>query len=115
MINDNNSFSTIDRLVEFGMGLAVAQQMVNTMNHCIGNMQIAGTGNALGQAISQVSKSYYLIVNNAVAGPFSENELSVLAKSHTLKAESLFWCTGMSGWTFARNIPEIMKIVLLNS
>ena len=61
MINDNNSFSTIDRLVEFGMGLAVAQQMVNTMNHCIGNMQIAGTGNALGQATSLVNKSYYLI------------------------------------------------------
>lgn len=115
MINDNNSFSTIDRLVEFGMGLAVAQQMVNTMNHCIGNMQVAGTGNALGQATSLVNKSYYLIVNNAVAGPFSEKELYVLAKSHTLKSESLLWCTGMSGWTFARNIPEVMKIVLLNS
>ena len=46
-MDDYNSFSTIDHLVEFGMGIAIAQQMVNTMNHCIGNMQVPGAGNTL--------------------------------------------------------------------
>lgn len=29
---DDNSFFSIDRLVEFGVGMAVANQMVRTMN-----------------------------------------------------------------------------------
>lgn len=29
---DDNSFSSIDRLMEFGMSMGIAQQMINTMN-----------------------------------------------------------------------------------
>ena len=29
---DNNSFFSVDRLVEFGLGMAMAQQMVGMMN-----------------------------------------------------------------------------------
>lgn len=36
----NNSFDSIDRLMEFGMGLAVAQQMIATMNHTMREMEI---------------------------------------------------------------------------
>ena len=53
-MDNYNSFSTIDHLVEFGMGMAIAQQMVSTMNHCIGNMQIPGTGNNLNQGKSPI-------------------------------------------------------------
>ena len=37
-----NDFNSIDRLVEFGMGIAVAQQMVNTMNYAMSNMAVPG-------------------------------------------------------------------------
>lgn len=107
-----NSFSTIDHLVEFGMGMAIAQQMVNTMNHCIGNMQIPGTGNNLNQGKSPVQ--YHIIVNNAVAGGFSEEELATLAKAKSLTPETMVWKPGMSGWMQAKNVPEVQKIILLN-
>lgn len=111
-MDDYNSFSTIDHLVEFGMGIAIAQQMVNTMNHCIGNMQVPGAGNNLKQGKSPVQ--YHVLVNNAVAGGFSEEELATLAKAKSLTSETMVWKPGMSGWMQAKNVPEVQKIILLN-
>ena len=37
-----NDFSSIDRLIEFGLSIAVAQQMMNTVNTCIHQMTIPG-------------------------------------------------------------------------
>lgn len=111
-MDDYNSFSTIDHLVEFGMGIAIAQQMVNTMNHCIGNMQIPGTGNSLNHGKAPVR--YHVLVNNAVAGGFSEEELATLAKAKSLTSETMVWKSGMSGWMQAKNVPEVQKIILLN-
>lgn len=111
-MDDYNSFSTIDHLVEFGMGMAIAQQMVNTMNHCIGSMQIPGTGNALSQG--KASVQYHILVNNAVAGGFSAEELATLAKAKSLTPDTMVWRPGMSGWMQAKNVPEVQKIILLN-
>ncbi len=41
-MNDNNFFS-VDRLVEFGMGMAMAQQMVNMMNQSMKQMYVPGS------------------------------------------------------------------------
>lgn len=112
-MNDYNSFSTIDHLVEFGMGIAIAQQMVSTMNHCIGNMRIPGTGNTLTQG--KTVTLYHVLVNDTVAGGFSEEELVTLAKAKSLTSESMVWKPGMSGWMQAKNVPEVQKIILLNS
>ena len=40
---DQSNFFSINNLVEFGMGMAIAQQMVQTMNHTIGNMNVPGS------------------------------------------------------------------------
>lgn len=112
-MNDYNSFSTIDHLVEFGMSIAIAQQMVSTMNHCIGNMQMPGTGNALTQC--NTTTKYHVLVNDAVAGGFSEEELTTLAKAKALTPETMVWKPGMSGWMQAKNVPEVQKIILLNA
>lgn len=112
-MNDYNSFSTIDHLVEFGMGMAIAQQMVNTMNHCIGNMQIPGTGNPLNQG--KPVAQYHVLVNNAVAGAFSEEQLATLAKAKSLTPDTMVWKPGMNGWMQAKNVPEVQKIILLNA
>mgnify|MGYP004520163159 CR=1 FL=1 len=111
-MDDYNSFSTIDHLVEFGMGMAIAQQMVSTMNHCIGNMQIPGTGNTPNQR--KPSVQYHILVNNAVAGPFSEDELATLAKAKSLTSDTMVWKPSMRGWMQAKNVPEVQKIILLN-
>lgn len=40
---DNDSFFSIDRLVEFCMGMAMAQQMVGMMNHTMRQMYVSGS------------------------------------------------------------------------
>ena len=40
---DNDSFFSIDRLVEFGMGMAMAQQMVGMMNQTMRQMYVPGS------------------------------------------------------------------------
>ena len=44
---DSNSFFSIDRLVEFGMSLAVAQQMTQMMNQTMQSMYVPGAMNPM--------------------------------------------------------------------
>jgi hypothetical protein len=44
---DDSSFFSMDRLVEFGMGMTVAQQMVKTMNQSMTNMHVPGAMNPM--------------------------------------------------------------------
>lgn len=111
-MSDYNSFNTIDHLVEFGMGIAIAQQMMNTMNHCIGNMKIPGAGNEL--APNNPTPKYHILANDAVAGPFTEEELGTLAKAKTLTSETMVWKPGLNGWMQAKNVPEVHKVIMLN-
>lgn len=111
-MNDNNSFSSIDRLMEFGMGMAVAQQMINTMNASISQMHIPGAGSPM--LPNQIKTLFYIVVNDNVAGPFDEKQLDTLAKARTLTADTLVCKQGARGWTQAKNLPEVNKILLLN-
>lgn len=112
-MNDFNSFSSIDSLMQFGMGLAVANQMVNMMNHTMASMQVPGAGAPLKE--NKETGEYYVLVNQAVAGPFSDKELETLVKAKTLTQNTLVWKQGMSGWTQGKNVPEVQKVILLNS
>lgn len=44
---NDNSFYSIDRLVEFGMGMAMAQQMVRVMNETMQTMYVPGAPNTI--------------------------------------------------------------------
>ena len=85
---NEDSFFSINRLVEFGISLAVAQQMVQTMNQAMTNMQVPGAMNSMQSAPQQF---YYAIIEGKQAGPFSEQELSRLiaekkvVKKHTFE------------------------------
>jgi hypothetical protein len=105
----NNDFSSIDKLVEFGLGLAVSQQMIGTMNQALDNMIIPG----IGKNPSSVQRGYYATVDNRVAGPLQPDEVSRLIERGKITNETLMWCAGMSNWTFASNIPEVNKFLLL--
>lgn len=110
-MNDNNSFSSIDRLIEFGMGMSVAQQMIKTMNGSMAQMNVPGAGTPL----RQEQLKYYVAVNNGVAGPFTEEELETLVKACTITPDTLVCKQGMTGWAKAKDVPEVNKIILLNT
>lgn len=113
-----NNFNSIDRLVEFGLGISVAQQMVNTMNYAMSNMNVPGVGTTATPQMTQSQQGqngFYVVVDGAQAGPFNEQELNTIVANGKLTPEALVWRRGLTGWTFARNVSEINKLFLLNN
>lgn len=108
-MNEDNFFS-IDRLVEFGMGMAMAQQMVKIMNDSMQNMYIPGTMNPMQTAPSQV---FYVIIDNTQVGPLSESELSKLIAQHKVTKDTFAWMPGMQNWQVVEQIPNILKLVAI--
>lgn len=107
---NDDSFFSIDRLVEFGMGMAIAQQMVKTMNSAMNNMHVPGSMNPMQTSASQF---YYVILEGNQAGPFSEQELSRLIADKKIVKETYIWKPGLPKWEFAEKLPEILKLVAL--
>ena len=109
MIND---FSSIERLMEFGMSMAVAQQMVATMNHAIDNMAVPGAGNPLqGPAPIQ----YYAAIDGAQTGPLNEDELHRLIEMGKITADTLVWYRDIPAWRRACEVPIANKWLLLSN
>ena len=107
---NEDSFFSIDRLVEFGMGMAVAQQMINTMNSAMANMHIPSSMNPMQSAPQQF---YYAMIEGKQAGPFSEQELSRLISDKKVVKETFIWKPGLPKWEIAEKLPEILKLVAL--
>lgn len=108
-MNDNNFYS-IDKLIEFGMGMAVANQMVGSMNQGLNQMLVPGAGKAIPTNTDFI---YYVIMEGKSAGPFSLTELSRLISEKKVLKETYVWKPGMPRWDLAENISEILKIVAL--
>lgn len=105
-----NNYDSIDKLLEFGLSLSVAQQMVNTMNYSIQNMIIPGTEK---QIKANRPIQYFAVIEQVQTGPFSEKELCNLIKNYKLTKESLIWTQGMNGWMKTCDIPQINKLFML--
>jgi GYF domain 2 len=109
-MNEDNFYS-IDRLVEFGMSMAVAQQMVKTMNHAMVNMHTPGVMNSLQPMQPSI---YFAMINGKQAGPLSEVEISRLISDNKVFKETYVWKPGMPNWVIAENVPELLKIVAMS-
>lgn len=103
---NHESFFSIDNLVEFGLGMAVARQMVNTFNQ------------NLATAISPADYSIqnvHVSINNHDVGPLSEDEIRLLCRQQKICSQTLAWMPGMAIWKPIEEIPEILKIIALTS
>ena len=110
-MNQDNSFAPIERLMEFGMSMAVANQMVQTMNEVMAKSNKPSLQNVGLQ--HQVPKSYYIVVNDITQGPFSENEISNYIITNKINENTFVWHDGMSHWELSKDIPEVAKLFLL--
>ncbi len=107
---NDDSFFSINRLVEFGMGMAVAQQMVKTMNEAMNNMHVPGAMNNMQNVAPQF---YYVILDGNQAGPFSEQEITRLISERKIVKETYVWKPGLLKWETAEHLPEILRLVAL--
>lgn len=108
----DDRFYSIDRLVEFGMSMAVAQQMMQTMNHAMQNLRTQDFQSALQPSSAA---AFYVMIDNKPAGPFTEQELSVLVKDNKIDQQTFVWKAGLPGWLMAEQMPEVLKLILLKS
>lgn len=108
---DDNNYNSIDRLIEFGMGMSIAQQMIHTMNHAMKNMHIAGTQNTF---TSSSPTSFFVVIQEQQIGPLSESEIVQLINQKKITNDTYIWHQGMKDWQKAENVPAIVKLVVLN-
>lgn len=106
----SEDFFSIDKLVEFGMGMGIANQMVQTMNSTIQQMQIPGAQNPIKNEIQQI---YYAVIDNKQMGPYTLTEISRLISEKKIVKETYVWKPGMQNWELAQNVSEILNMVAL--
>lgn len=110
-MDNDNIFNSIEHLMEFGMSMAIAQQMMQTMNHAIHNMatpQFQQVNVPLPKVLQ-----FYALVNDIPQGPFTEQELSGYILANRVTKETLIWFYGMPGWMQAQQVPEALKLFTL--
>ena len=116
-------FSSLDKLVEFGLGVGIATQMMNTMNHTIAQTAVPGVGINPGvqkapdvnPAVTPDRRQYYIVKDDRLAGPMTEQEIGELVRKGVITNSTFCWFTGLDSWKLAQDIPEINKLLLLNS
>ena len=105
---NNDSFFSIDRLVEFGMGMAMAQQMVQIMNQSMKQMYIPGSIQSMPTPQTQ---PFYIAINGQSVGPLTESDFARMVAEGQVTKDTLAWMPGMLGWKPIEQIPAILKIV----
>lgn len=110
-MNDDNFFS-IDRLVEFGLGVGIAQQMVQSMNHALQNTYIPGSMNPVQGPLRQ-PVSFFVILDGKQAGPFTENDMVRLISEGRVDKTTNVWKAGMANWASCESVPEVLRLVAL--
>lgn len=107
---DNESFYSIDRLVEFGMGMAMAQQMVKVMNETMQTMYVPGAPNTIS---APQALSIYVGIDGKPIGPLNESEFTKMVSDKKVTCSTLVWMPGMIGWKPVDQVPDALRIIAL--
>jgi hypothetical protein len=113
---NKDGFYSTERLIEFGMSMAIAQQMVNSMNTMMAATVVPNPQNNAVQIQKNAGlpeRVYYAVFEGKQAGPFSETEIARLIGDKKITKETLVWYPGLEAWKTAENIPEILRLVAL--
>lgn len=107
---DNNSFFSIDRLIEFGLGMGIAQQMVGMMNQYMQSMYVPGSVQSIPKPMPQI---YYVVIDNKSVGPLNDSDISNLIAQKKINKDTLSWVPGMTSWKPIEQVPAILKVIAL--
>ena len=70
---DEQNFFSVDRLIEFGLGMGIAQQMVGMMNQHMQSMYVPGSIQSMPHSMLPIC---YVAINGQQIGPVNDAELS---------------------------------------
>ena len=109
---DDNHFFSIDRLIEFGLGMGMAQQMIRVMNESMQTMYVPGSIQSMPNPVVQ-QQIYYVALDGKTVGPLNDSELSQLISQKRVDKNTLAWMPGLPTWQPIEQIPAVLKIVAL--
>jgi membrane protease subunit (stomatin/prohibitin family) len=95
--------------IGMGMGFAMANQMGNMFGQVQGRPQ-GQAGASVPPPIPPQNLAYFVAVNGQQQGPFDMNVLKNMAQQQQLTRASLVWKEGMSAWTKAEDIAELIVL-----
>lgn len=106
-------------MANMAMGQAVGYGMANMLgNSFAGASTGMGAGIMPGMTVPPVTqnsqKMYNVVVNGASTGPYSLQQLSQMAASGQINAQSLVWCEGMANWTAAGQVQDLSSLFVSN-
>lgn len=111
-MNQDNGFFSVDRLVEFGLGMAMAQQMVQMFNQTISTMNTQMP--VYGQSTMQQNLSmFYVGIDGKSVGPLHEFDIVQLYQTGKINKESLAWMPGMAQWQRIEEVPAILRVIAM--
>lgn len=106
----STDFYSMDKLVEFGMSMAIANQMASSMNQSLNQMQVPGAGKAMPTSADNI---YFAVIDGKQSGPYSLTELSRLIAEKKIVKETYIWKPGMAQWELAENVSEVLRLVAI--
>lgn len=101
---EHSNFFSIDNLVELGLGIAVAKNLVNGFNQNL---------NSATKPIDYAVRNAHVSIDHKDVGPLNETEIRQLFCERRLFADTLAWMPGMTEWKTIEQIPAILKIIAL--
>lgn len=113
-MNTDNFFS-VERLVEFGMGMGIAQQMVKSMSAAMQEPYLpsAQVTHLSGLQPPPRIVAFFVVLDGRQAGPFNETEISRLVAEGRITKSTYVWTTCMLQWELAEKVPDFLRIIAL--
>ncbi|MBA3970994.1 MAG: SPFH domain-containing protein, partial [Bacteroidetes bacterium] len=92
-----------------GIGMGMGMGMGNQMNNMYNQKNNVNQNNNTPPPPPPVTQ-YFVAVNGAQTGPFTEQALAQMIQEGSLKKESMIWKNGMAGWAAADQVAEVAKL-----
>jgi membrane protease subunit (stomatin/prohibitin family) len=102
-------FNPAGMMAGMAMGGAVGQQMAGMMGGMMQGMNQPPPGGMPGMAPPPLAQ-YNVAVNGQTTGPFNVQQLSQMAASGQLTAQTMVWKQGMAAWAAAGTVQDLAQI-----
>lgn len=93
-----------------GIGMGMGFGMGNQMNNMYQQNQFNPNQNQNTPPPPPPITQFYVAVNGAQTGPFTEQVLQQMIMQGTLQRTSMVWKNGMAAWAAADQVPEIVRL-----
>lgn len=109
-------YTSIDKLVAFGLNSSLATSMIETMNQAIAAMQLPdyAKNNRIDMtnsvAITPTEKRFFVAIDEKVVGPVTTNDLLQMMANREVVGDTMVWYHGLPGWAKADDLSELKML-----